>query len=94
MIISTILKKANGSIQSILFEKGDAMSEKKHPFDTLIQIVNGNAEVLIDGVLNIVKAGQSIIIPAHTNSTITATVGFMMISTIIKSGFEEVTKCK
>jgi quercetin dioxygenase-like cupin family protein len=91
MIIRTILKKTTGSIRSILFEVGDVLTEKIIPFDTLIQIVNGKAEVVINGIPNVLKAGQSIIIPAHAINTITAIVQFRMISTIIKSGYEEVS---
>jgi len=85
MITRTIIDKATRSVRSILFEKGEVLSEKIIPFDTLIQIVNGRAQVVIGGVPNVLKEGQSIIIPAHTINIITAFVQFRMISTIIKS---------
>jgi quercetin dioxygenase-like cupin family protein len=91
MIINTILSKATGSIRSILFEVGEVLTEKIIPFDTLIQIMHGRAEVVIDGVPSILKKGQSIIIPANAINTIRAIVGFSMISTIIKYGYEEVS---
>jgi hypothetical protein len=46
------------------------------------------AEKIIHGVSNLLNAGQSIIIPAHSSNTVKANERFKMISTIIKSGYE------
>jgi hypothetical protein len=47
-------------------------------------------EIIIDRVSNKLQTGQSIIIPAHAHNTIMAKERFKMITTIIKSGYEEV----
>ena len=67
------------------------MTEKISPFDTFIQVIDGKAEVVIDDVSSLLNVGESIIIPAHTSNTIKANVRFKMISTTIKSGYEEVS---
>ena len=64
---------------------------KTLPFETFIQIIEGNAEIIIDDKSNLLKVGQSIIIPANARNTIKANEKFKMLSTIIKSGYEEVS---
>jgi quercetin dioxygenase-like cupin family protein len=64
------------------------MSEKTSPFDTLIQIIEGTAEIVIDTVSNTLSAGEAIIIPAHSKNRINANGRFKMITTTIKSGYE------
>lgn len=90
VVIKTIIKKTTGNISAISFDSGEALSEKISPFDTFIQIIDGQAVVVIDGSAYKLSVGESIIIPAHTRNIIEAKVRFKMISTVIKSGYEEV----
>ncbi|WP_186758580.1 cupin domain-containing protein [Echinicola salinicaeni] len=90
IISKSIIKKATGNITVLSFDSGEILSEKKSPYDNFIQVVEGKAEVIIDGSHKIINSGQSIIIPAHLSSSIKANMRFKMISTIIKSGYEEV----
>ena len=91
VVIKTIVKKTTGNVSAVSFDSGEALTEKISPFDTFIQVIDGNAEIVIDDKSNLLGIGQSIIIPAHTRNTIKANVRFKMISTIIKSGYEEVS---
>jgi quercetin dioxygenase-like cupin family protein len=88
VVIKSIIKKTTGNISAVSFDTGEALSEKKVPFDTFIQIIDGNAEIIIDGISNFLNTGQSIVIPAHTSNIVKANERFKMISTIIKSGYE------
>ena len=88
VVIKTIIKKSTGNITAVSFDSGKAMTEKTIPFDTFIQIIEGKAEIVIDGISNLLNTGQSIIIPAHTLSIVKANERFKMISTVIKSGYE------
>jgi quercetin dioxygenase-like cupin family protein len=88
VVIKTIIRKTTGNISVISIDTGEALTEKIVPFDTFVQIIDGKAEVLINGISNILETGQSIIIPAHTSNTVKANERFKMISTIIKSGYE------
>ncbi len=90
VVIKTIIKKTTGNISAVSFDSGEVLSEKISPFDTFIQIIDGEAIVLIDGDVQKLSVGEAIIIPAHTRNIIKAKVRFKMISTIIKSGYEEV----
>lgn len=90
VVIKTIIKKTTGNISAVSFDSGEGFSEKISPFDTFIQIIDGEAVVLIDSNVHLLSVGESIIIPAHTRNIIQAKVRFKMISTVIKSGYDEV----
>lgn len=88
VVIKTIIKKTTGNVSAVSFDSGEALTEKTSPFDSFIQVIDGNAEVVIDDKSNLLATGDSIIIPAHTRNTIKANERFKMISTVIKSGYE------
>lgn len=88
VVIKTIIKKTTGNVTAISFDSGEDLSQKTSPFDKFIQIIEGNAKILIDEKLHSLETGQAIIIPAHSKNTIKANERFKMISTIIKSGYE------
>jgi len=88
VVSKTIIKKSTGNVSAEAFDEGEALAEKISPFDTFVQIIDGKAEIVIDGTSNLLDTGQSIIIPAHRSNIIRATERFKMISTVIKSGYE------
>lgn len=90
VVIKTILKKTTGNISAVSFDSGEGFAEKTSPFDTYIQVIEGKAEIIINSVNHQLITGQSIIIPAHARNMINANERFKMISTVIKSGYEEV----
>ncbi len=91
VVVKKIIKKTTGNVSVVSFDSGEALTERVTPFDTFIQVIDGEAEVVIDSKSNVVKTGQSIIIPAHAPTIIKAHVRFKMISTVIKSGYEEIS---
>ncbi|GAC1395721.1 MAG: cupin domain-containing protein [Sediminibacterium sp.] len=91
VVIKTIIRKTTGNVSAVSFDSGEALTVKISPFDTFIQVIDGKAEIVIDDKSNMLDTGQSIIIPDHSHNTIKANVRFKMLSTIIKSGYEEVS---
>jgi len=89
VLIKTIIKKTTGNVSAVSFDAGETFAEKISPFDTFIQVIDGKAEVAINDIVHTLETGQAIIIPAHSRNTIKANVRFKMISTMIKSGYEE-----
>ncbi|HAF27823.1 MAG TPA: cupin [Bacteroidales bacterium] len=89
IVFKTIIRKTTGNVSAAAIDTGETLAEKISPFDTFIQIIEGNAEVVIDDKSNFLKTGEAIIIPAHTSHVVKANERFKMISTIIKSGYEE-----
>lgn len=91
VVIKTIINKATGNVNAVSFDTGEKLGEKTIPFDKFIQIIDGKAEIIVDGESTLLDTGQSIIIPAHASNAFKANDRFKMISTIIKSGYEEVS---
>jgi len=91
VVIKTIIKKTTGNVSAASFDSGETLTDRLSPFDNYIQIIDGRAEIIIDGVKHQLETGNSIIIPAHSYNTIKANIRFKMLSTIIKSGYEEVS---
>lgn len=90
VVIKTIIKKTTGNVSAVSFDSGESLIGRTSPFDTFIQVIDGKAEIIIDDKTNLLETGQAIIIPAHSHNTIKANERFKMLSTIIKSGYEEV----
>ena len=88
VVIKTIIKKSTGNVSVMSFDNGEGLAEKTSPFDAFVQIIDGTAELVIDGNSNVLVTGEGIIIPAHLSSFIKPNGRFKMIQTIIKSGYE------
>lgn len=89
VVSKAIIKKTTGNVTISSFDAGEELAEKTSPFDNYIQIIDGTAELTIDDKKFRVKLGEGIIIPAHTKHQFNANVPFKMISTVIKSGYED-----
>ena len=89
VVSKTIIKKTTGNITVSSLDAGEELADKTTPFDTYIQIIDGAAEVVINDKKYRLKLGEGIIIPAHTTHCFNANEQFKMISTVIKSGYEE-----
>ena len=89
IVSRTIIKKTTGNITVSSFAAGEELAEKISPFDNYIQIIDGTADVVIVGKKYKLKLGEGIIIPAHAIHFFNAEQRFKMISTVIKSGYED-----
>lgn len=88
VVVKTIFKKSTGNITIMSVDSGEGLTEKITPFDTFVQVIEGEANVVIDGVSHLLKVGQSIVIPAHESNCINPNGRFKMILTVIKSDYE------
>jgi quercetin dioxygenase-like cupin family protein len=88
VVKKTILNKSTGNISVMSFDSGEGLSEKSTAFDTFVQIIDGQAEIVIAGVSHVLQTGESIVIPAHTSNYVEPNGRFKMIQSIIKSGYE------
>ena len=89
IVSKTILKKTTGNITVSSFDTGEELAEKTLPFDTYIQIIAGNADLVIGEKRYQLKLGEGIIIPAHQKHCFYAKEQFKMISTTIKNSCED-----
>jgi quercetin dioxygenase-like cupin family protein len=89
VVSKTIIKKTTGNVTVTSFDSGEELAEKTSPFDIYVQIIDGVAEVVISEKDYLLRTGDGIVIPAHAPHCFTANEQFKMISTVIKSGYEE-----
>ena len=81
-----IIKKELGTVTFFAFDKGQGLSEHSAPFDAMVQIIDGEAEITISGEKHTVKKGQMIIMPANEPHALQAANSpYKMILTMIKS---------
>ena len=80
-----VLKKETGNISLFAFDKGEGLSEHTTPFDALVYLVDGEADIIINGNSNILKTGETIIMPANIPHALKAVEKFKMVLTMIKS---------
>jgi quercetin dioxygenase-like cupin family protein len=88
VVCKSIMKKSTGAVSAMSFDQGEGLNEKTSPFDTFAQIIDGTANIVIDGKSNLLQTGEGIIIPAHAPNYIKPNGRFKMILTVIKSGYE------
>lgn len=88
-VSKVIIKKSTGNISVTSFDTGEGLTEKTTPYDTYVQIIDGKAELVIGKESHHLSTGEGIVIPAHHSSLIVPNGRFKMISTIIKSGYED-----
>ena len=89
VVSKTIIKKVTGNVTASSFDAGEELDEKRSSFDTYIQIIDGVAELTIDKKQFKLKLGDGMVIPAHSSHQFSANQQFKMISTVIKSGYED-----
>lgn len=81
-----IIKKELGTVTVFAFDQGQGLSEHSAPFDAMVQIIDGEAEITISGKKQTVKKGEIIIMPANEPHALQAENSqYKMILTMIKS---------
>lgn len=85
VISREIVKKNTGTVTLFAFDKGQGLSEHTAPFDALVYIVDGRAEIKISGKSSIVKKGEMIIMPANKPHALKAEQKFKMLLIMIRA---------
>jgi quercetin dioxygenase-like cupin family protein len=85
VVSQEILKKRTGTVTLFAFDKGQGLSTHSAPFDALVYIVDGKAEITIANKRNTVKKGEYIILPANKPHGLQAKTKFKMMLTMIRS---------
>lgn len=84
IVSKILLRNDKGNITLFAFDKGEMLSEHTAPFDAIVQVLDGTAEVIIDAKSHVLVAGESIIIPANLTHALTAVERFKMMLIMIK----------
>jgi len=84
-IVSRQITKAEaGNVTLFAFDAGQELSEHTAPFDALVHVLDGEAEIKISGKSYAVKAGQAILMPANEPHAVKAIQKFKMLLTMIR----------
>ncbi len=85
IVSKEILKNNSGTITLFAFAQGQGLSEHKTPYDALVYIVDGEAEITISGICNKVKTGEIIHMPAGEPHALKANKQFKMLLSMMKA---------
>ena len=80
-----IIDKKEGTITLFAFDEGQGLSEHTAPFDALVHVLDGNAEVTISGKPHEVNEGEILIMPANEPHALKAMKKFKMLLVMIRS---------
>jgi quercetin dioxygenase-like cupin family protein len=85
VVSKTLIKKEIGNITLFAFDKGQGLSEHTAPFDAVVHILDGKAEITIGGEPQMVSAGDMLIMPANISHALQAKERFKMLLVMIRS---------
>ena len=85
-VVSRQITKAEaGNVTLFAFDASQELSEHTAPFDALVHVVDGEAEIVISGKSFHLKSGDAIVMPADEPHAVTATSKFKMLLTMIRA---------
>jgi quercetin dioxygenase-like cupin family protein len=85
VVSKTLIKKEIGTITLFAFDQDQGLSEHTAPFDAVVHILDGTAEITIGGQPQIVNAGEMLIMPANIAHALQAKERFKMLLVMIRS---------
>jgi quercetin dioxygenase-like cupin family protein len=88
VVSKELIHNDSGSVTLFSFDAGQRLSEHYAPFDALLQVVDGEMELTVEGQTFTIHTGESFVIPSGARHAVNAPKPFKMIITMIR-GKEE-----
>ncbi|MCH8010468.1 MAG: cupin domain-containing protein [Candidatus Marinimicrobia bacterium] len=85
VVSKTILKGKTGTVTLFAFDREEGLSEHTAPFDALVFLLDGKAEVTISGKSHNLNSGEMIILPANEPHALKAKARFKMMLVMIRN---------
>jgi len=85
VVSRTIIDKKAGTITLFAFDERQGLSEHKVPYDALVYVLDGEADVVVSGKPVRLKKGEITIMPANKPHALSAVTKFKMLLTMIRS---------
>ena len=85
VVSRTIMSKKTGTVTLFAFDEGEGLSEHTAPYDALVYILEGEAEVTISGKDISVNKGEMVMMPANKPHALKASRQYKMLLIMIKS---------
>jgi quercetin dioxygenase-like cupin family protein len=85
VVSKTLIDKMVGTLTLFAFDQGQGLSEHTAPYDAVVQVLDGEAELIIDQKKVIAKAGELVIMPAQVPHSVHAKERFKMMLIMIRA---------
>lgn len=85
VVSRALVNKPAGTVTLFAFDAGEGLSEHTAPYDALVHVIEGEAEVRIATSEHIVAAGHVLLLPAHVPHALHARAPFKMLLTMIRA---------
>ena len=85
IVSKEIIRNDKGTVSFFAFDKGQGLSEHTAPFEAMVYVFDGKAEITIEGKPHHVKAGEMIIMPANKPHALSAAERFKMMLVMVKA---------
>lgn len=85
VVSKELINKPTGTVTLFAFDKGQGLSEHTAPYDALVIITEGVAEITVSGVKHTVKVGEMLFMPGNAPHVLKAAEPFKMVLTMIRS---------
>jgi quercetin dioxygenase-like cupin family protein len=84
VVSRTLIHRSSGTITLFAFDEGQGLSEHTTPFDAVVQVVDGQAQITIAGASLVVSAGEIVLMPANQPHALHAGTRFKMLLTMMR----------
>ena len=85
IVSRVLLKNKGGTVTLFAFDAGSGLSEHTAPFDALVLVVEGEADLQISGEHFKLRRGESVLLPANKPHSVTAVTRFQMLLIMIRA---------
>jgi len=84
VVSRTLIKREVGTVTLFAFDAGQALSEHTAPFDALVHVLEGEAEVTLGGTSHRLTQGRAVLMSAHVPHAVRAHQRFKMLLVMIR----------
>lgn len=84
VVSRTLIDKKVGTVTAFAFDEGQGLSEHTAPYDALVEVLDGEVEIMISGNPSRLKKGEMVIMPANKPHALRAVTRFKMLLTMIR----------
>jgi quercetin dioxygenase-like cupin family protein len=84
IVSRSLAKRPGGSVTLFAFDRGQALSEHTAPFDALVQVLDGEVELVVGGKAVTAQAGQAVLMPSQVPHALNAVQRFKMLLTMLR----------
>jgi len=84
VVSRTVVDRKVGTVTVFAFDDGQGLSEHRAPYDALVYIIEGEADITISHKSNIMKEGEMIVMPGNEPHSVKARTRFKMMLVMIR----------